>query len=129
MTSGWRVAVFSKRFWLAALAVLALPLLAEFNARLVVTRQLFEEEARLVHEIEVEQARAVFLQSYAQYAQSAAYVEWWARVRARLVKPGEIAVAPQFPATRPDAIAAVAANRLPRDISVEWWAAFFASVP
>jgi cell division protein FtsB len=109
--------------------VLALPLLAEFNARLVVTRQLFEEEARLVHEIEVEQARAVFLQSYAQYAESDAYVEWWARVRARMVKPGEIAVAPQSPAARSGAMAVVAADRPPRDIPVEWWAVFFASAP
>ena len=129
MTSGWRVAVFSKRFWLAALAVLALPLLAEFNSRLVVTRQLFEEEARLAHEIEVEQARAAFLQSYAQYARSDAYVEWWARVRARMVKPGEVAVVPQSPAARTDAIAAVATDRLPRDTAIEWWAVFFASAP
>ena len=129
MARGWRVEALSKPWWSIVLALVALPLLIEFNMRLAVSRQLFEEEARLKRDIEIEQARSAFLQSYEQYAQSDAYVEWWARVSARMTKPGEVAVAPQTPSDPPDSIAAPTANDLPRDLVNEWWAVFFAGVP
>ena len=129
MTSDWRKAIFSRRIWPVALAVVAMPLFAEFNARLAVSRQLFEEEARLQREIAVEQARSAFLQAYEQHLQTDAYVEWWARVSARMSRPGEIAVVPQLPTDPALAVAPSAASNLPRDTASEWWAAFFASVP
>jgi len=121
-------AIVSKRAWLIALALLAVPLLAGFNARLVVTRQLFEEEARLQREIEAEEARATFLKAYAQYVQSDEFVERWAR-GTRMAKPGEIAVVPEMPVDAADASAPLSAGNAPRDFALEWWAAFFASEP
>jgi hypothetical protein len=129
MARGWRVEALSKRWWLVVLALVALPLLVEFNTRLAVSRQLFEEEARLKRDIEIEQERSAFLQSYEQYVRSDAYVEWWARVSARMTQPGEVAVAPQTPSNQPDSFAAPAVSDFPRDLVNEWWAVFFASVP
>ncbi len=130
MAGSRRAAVFNSRwFWLMALALAAAPFVAEFNARLVVSRQLVEEEARLKREIEAEQNRAALLESYEQHVKSDAYVEWWARVQARMVKPGEIAVVPQTPADQAESIGAGGLPPLARDYAVEWWAAFFGELP
>ncbi len=129
MTSDWRTAISSRRVWLVALALVAIPLFAEFNARLAVSRQLFEEAARLQREIAIERARAAFLRTYEEYLQTDAYVEWWARVSARMTRPGEIAVVPQIPADPTSPVAPAAAAVMPRDYVFEWWAAFFTSVP
>ncbi|HLF25903.1 MAG TPA: hypothetical protein VJG32_06175 [Anaerolineae bacterium] len=129
MANGWHIALVSKKFWLAVLALIALPVLGEFNARLAVSRQLFEEEARLKHAIEIEQARSAFLQTYEQYVRSDTYVEWWARVSARMVKQDEVAVVPRMPASSVNLVAPAVRSDLSRDYAAEWWAAFFASVP
>ena len=120
----------TKKLWLmVALAIAAVPLAVEFNARLAVSRQLFEQESRLNREIRIEKERLAFLQSYEANVKSDAYVEWWARVKARMVKPGEVAVVPLTPA---DTARSAPASGVPsplRDYPSEWWAAFFASVP
>jgi hypothetical protein len=128
MAGSWRLAVISKRLWLIVLALLAIPLLAEFNARLVVSRQLFEEEARLLREIEVERDRAQFLTAFERYAQSDAYVEWWAR-KARMSKGGEVVVVPVTPSQADNPVALPASISRPRDFAGEWWSAFFANLP
>jgi len=119
----------SKRIWLVMLALLAVPLLVEFNNRLAVSRQLFEEESRLQREIENEQARLAFLQQFQTLVNSNAYVEWWARVKARMTQPGEIAVVPRPPAGAAMPGVAPVASVPARDTASEWWAVFFASVP
>ena len=118
----------STRLWLVILIVLAVPLIAEFNARLIVSRQLFEEETRLQNAIADETARLDFLKSYLDFVNSDAAVEWWARVHARMVQPGQIAVVPQTPE---DARVSASLNQTnaARDPAFEWWAAFFASTP
>ena len=120
----------TKKLWLmVALAIAAVPLAVQFNARLAVSRQIFEEESRLNREIGIEKERLAFLQSYEASVQSDAYVEWWARVKARMVKPGEVAVVPLTPA---DTARSAPASQVPsprRDYPSEWWAAFFAGVP
>ncbi len=118
-----------KRLWLVALVLVAMPLAVEFNSRLAVSRQLFEEEARLQREIEREQARRASLKTFEAFARSDAYVEWWARTQARMVKPGEVAVVPQTPADAAQPGAVRGAGRVVRDIPGEWWAAFFGSIP
>ena len=130
MASSLRVSIFNSRlFWLVALALVAAPFVTEFNARLTVSRQLVEEAARLKREIEAEQNRAAFLQSYEQYVESDAYVEWWARVSARMVKSGEIAVVPQTPADSARPIVSASRGQASRDYASEWWAVFFAGLP
>ena len=130
MTGDWRGALLnSKRLWLVAVALLAVPLLAGFNERLSMSRQLFEEESRLQHQIEVERARLEFLQEYQTLVNSNAYVEWWARVQARMTRPGEVAVVPESPANQAASGMASGTFALARDTASEWWAVFFASVP
>ena len=119
----------SKRIWLVMLALLAVPLLVEFNHRLAISRQLFEEEARLQRQIEIERARWVFLQQFQALANSNGYVEWWARVKARMTQPGEIAIVPYSPAGATISGVAPVSSAPVRDTASEWWAVFFASVP
>jgi hypothetical protein len=131
MTRGWQSSLVNSRWvWLVAVALLGAPLLAEFNTRLAVGRQLVEEEARLKREIELEQKRAEFLQGYEQFVRSDEYVEWWARVNARMVKPGEVAVVPQSPDGSTERIAPpTPPARVARDYPTEWWSVFFADLP
>jgi len=128
MASRWRQVIHFKHVWLFGLALAALPLLGAFNARLAVTRQLLEDEARLQRAIDYERSRAQRLDDYERYAGSDAYVEGWAR-RARMVRPGEIAVVPVMPSDVEEQGGSSEVARLPRDHVFEWWAAFFADLP
>jgi len=130
MTGDWRGALFnSKRLWLIVVGLLAVPLIVSFNGRLSMSRQLFEEESRLQRQIETEQARSAFLRQFQTLVNSDAYVEWWARVQARMTKPGEISIVPQssIDQTGPEVSSKAAAAA--RDTAAEWWAVFFASAP
>ena len=60
---------------------------------------------------------------------SDAAVEWWARVQARMVKPGEIAVVPQMPSAQADPDSTPDTVVQEHDPPSEWWAAFFAAIP
>ena len=128
MSSIWRQVFHFKYVWLVGLALAALPVLGAFNARLAVSRQLLEEETRLQHAIDYERSRAQLLEKYEQYAKTDAYVEGWAR-RARMAKPGEIAVVPVMPADTEELGQSSDVGGLSRDHVFEWWAAFFADLP
>jgi len=129
MASGWRSTLVGSRWvWLLALALVATPVVAEFVSRLSISRQLIEEEARLKHGIEIERARAEVLQTFEALVRTDAYVEWWARVEARMVRPGEVSVVPIAPHGETPALASDASQTV-RDYPSEWWAAFFADLP
>jgi hypothetical protein len=127
LSIGRRVFHF-KTAWLIGLALAALPLLGAFNARLAVSRQLLEEEAQLQSAIDYERSRAQLLDKYEQYAKSDVFVEGWAR-RARMAKPGEIAVVPVMPSDAEELGESSDSGRVPRDYVFEWWAVFFAPLP
>ena len=128
MSSIWRQVFHFKSAWLIGLALAALPLLGAFNARLAVSRQLLEEEARLQRAIDDERSRAQLLDKYEQYAKTDVYVEGWAR-RARMARPGEIVVVPVMPPDTEELGEPSDTGRLPRDHVFEWWAVFFADLP
>jgi hypothetical protein len=128
VSSIWRQVFHFKTAWLIGLALAALPLLGAFNARLAVSRQLLEEEARLQRAIDYERSREQLLDQYEQHAKTDVYVEAWAR-RARMAKPGEIAVVPVMPSDAEEGIESSDTGRLPRDHVFEWWAVFFAGLP
>jgi hypothetical protein len=118
----------SPYFWLIGVALLALPLLADFNVRLVYSRQLTAEEAQLQQQISDEQARQTALKELAQYVKSDAYVEHWARM-ARLTKSGEIPVVPVPTELDRKVDVAQSTARAANDIRSEWWLVLFDRTP
>ncbi len=116
--------------WAAALVLLLVALLAiNFNSRLTTLRQMREEEARLKLAVSAERARQTSLQSLRSYVASDSYVEHWARVEARMIKPGEVAVVPVAPNVARVTPAPPAPTHAPATILEEWWALFFGESP
>jgi hypothetical protein len=118
----------SPYFWLIAVALLALPLLADFNVRLAYSRQLTAEEAQLQQQIIDEQARQAALKELEQYVKSDAYVEHWARM-ARLTKSGEVPVVPVPMELDRKAEIAPSTARKVNEIHSEWWLVLFDRTP
>jgi hypothetical protein len=118
----------SPYFWLIAVALLALPLLADFNVRLAYSRQLTAEEAQLQQQISDEQARQAALKELEQYVKLDAYVEHWARM-ARLTRSGEVPVVPVPTELDHKADTAQSAAHPANDIRSEWWMVLFDRTP
>ena len=116
----------SPRVWLIIAAIIALPFLAEFNARLSQSRELEVQQATLSTQIDAENARHEALLKLQIWTESDDYVEHWAR-SARMVKPGEVAVVPiadQINLAKPIARTSPI-KTTPNDVLSEWWTAFF----
>jgi cell division protein FtsB len=125
MMNNRRFAVWnSSRFWLLVVALVALPLLIAFNARLALSRQVAAQEDALQQQINTEQARHEALLALQTYIQSNDYVEHWARL-ARLAKPGEVAVIPVAGQSAATSSTTTSSPHSPNDSLGEWWAAFF----
>ena len=118
----------SPYFWLIAVTLLALPLLADFNVRLAYSRQLTAEEAQIQQQILQERARQTALKELEQYVKSDAYVEHWARM-ARLTKAGEVSVVPVPMELDRQAKSAPLATQPANDIQSEWWLVLFDRTP
>jgi cell division protein FtsB len=114
------------RRWAAALILLlVVPLAISFNARVAAIRQMRQDEARLKQAVAAEEARRVDLQSMLSYVTSDRYVEHWARVDARMAKPGEVLVIPVAPSDSQSSPAVPATVNASASIFDEWWAVFF----
>ena len=112
--------------WAIALTVIAAVLLTlGFNSRLTAIRQMRQDEARLKQAVATEETRQAGLTSYLNYIQSESYVEHWARVDARMVKTGEVAVIPVAPTAGQLGSSSPAPAQTPATILDEWWALFF----
>ncbi len=112
--------------WIAALILLMIvPLAIGFNARLSTLQRLHQDEARLKQTIADEQARQADLVALQNYVMSDAYVEQWARVNARMIKPGEVSVIPIASTLSPSDSVAPAPQQAPETIADEWWTLFF----
>ena len=107
------------------IVLVLVPMAIAFNARLATVRQMRQDEARLSQEVAAEQARQADLKLLQNYVASDAYVEHWARVEARMAKPGEVAVIPVAPAGAQLNAAPSAPTNVPPTIVDEWWAVFF----
>jgi hypothetical protein len=114
----------SPRFWLVLLVIFAIPLLADFNARLGYIRQMTAEAAALRGKIDEEKERLAALLALRDYAQSNEFVEHWARqggmARANetVIKPSAIDAAPPLTSTAP------ALMPVPNNPTQEWAALF-----
>jgi cell division protein FtsB len=102
-----------------------------FGQQLALARQMQAEEARLAQAVATEQASNDALAAQLEYAKSDEYVEYWARVEARMAKPGEVAVVPLVDATaeepQADAPPAPATEPEARSFWRELWELVFGS--
>ena len=115
----------SPRFWLLVLVIFAIPLLADFNARLGYIRQMTAEATALQEKIDREQARHGALLSLRDYAQSNEFVEHWAR-QAGMARAGETVIKPSpIEAAPPITSTAAVPTLAPSDPRSEWAALFF----
>jgi cell division protein FtsB len=128
MSSSQRAAIWtSSRMWLIIAAIIALPLLAEFNARLSQSRELEAQQTVLVKQIDAEKAKHEALLKLQTWVKTDAYIEYWARSFGRMTKPGEVAVIAtasqiQAPTSKASADLLPTATLEPAS---EWWTAFF----
>jgi hypothetical protein len=83
----------SPYFWLLMLVIFAIPLLADFNARLGYIRQMTAEAITLQDKIDQEKAHQAALLSLRDYARSNEFVEHWAR-QAGMARAGETVIKP-----------------------------------
>jgi cell division protein FtsB len=114
----------------AALVVALVALLAiNFNSRLSVIQQMRQDEVRLKQSVSAEESRQASLNSLRAYVASDAYVEHWARVEARMIKPGEVAIVPRASAVSQSTQTVLAPARPLATISDEWWSLFFSETP
>ncbi len=112
--------------WIAALILLIIvPLAIGFNTRLSTLQRLHQDEARLKQAVADEQARQNDLTALQNYVTSDAYAEHWARVNARMIKPGEVSVIPLAPVTSQRESETPLPQRVPATIEDEWWTLFF----
>ena len=65
-----------------------------FGQQLVLASQLRADETRMEQAVAVKQAHYDELTDLLAYVESDEYVERWARVEAKMIKPGEVAVVP-----------------------------------
>jgi len=121
----WR----SPRIWLIIAAIIALPFLAEFNARLTQSRELDTQQAALTNQIATENARHQALLNLQAWVNSDDYVEHWARL-ARMAKPGETIVVPIASQPGPSTSTTQPSTISPTldGITSDWWTAFFGEV-
>jgi hypothetical protein len=117
----------SPRFWLLVLVAFAVPLLADFNARLGYIRQMTAEAAALQEQIDQEQAKHEALLSLRDYAQSNEFVEHWAR-QSGMARAGEIVVKPS-PIDSAPPITSTTAAPVPASDPRSEWAALFLGLP
>jgi len=114
----------SPRFWLLVLVIFAVPLLADFNARLGYIRQMTAEAAALQEKIDQENARHGALLSLRDYAQSNEFVEHWAR-QAGMARAGETVIKPSPLESAPSITNTAAASaRVVANPQSEWAALF-----
>ncbi len=115
----------SPRFWLLVLVIFAIPLLADFNARLGYIRQMTAEAATLQERIDQEKAYHEALLSLRDYTQSNEFVEHWAR-QAGMARAGETVIMPSpMDAAPPITNTALLATQAPSDPRSEWAMLFF----
>ena len=114
----------SPRFWLLVLVIFAIPLLADFNARLGYIRQMTAEAAALQARIDLENARQAALSSLRDFARSDEFVEHWAR-QAGMARAGETVIKPSPVDSAPTITNTAAVPALVAGDPRSEWAALF----
>ena len=116
--------------WIAVVILMVIvPVAISFNARLATIRQMRQDEARLRQAVATEQLRQADLGSLRGHVASDAYVEHWARVDAKMTRPGEVAVSPVASSSSQINLPEPAPVNAPASILDEWWIVFFDETP
>jgi hypothetical protein len=114
----------SPRFWLLVLVIFAIPLLADFNARLGYIRQMTAEAVTLQDQINQERVRHAALLSLRDYTQSNEFVEHWAR-QAGMARAGETVIKPSPLGSAPSITSTVPLPTPVASDPVDEWAMLF----
>ena len=118
-----------QRWVVLSVMVLIAVLAFNFNSRLATIRQMRQDEVRLKQSVMAEEARQVDLNLLRSYVASDAYVEHWARVEAKMIKPGEVIIVPVASNVAPTNPTPPAPVQVPKTILEEWWSLFFGEAP
>jgi hypothetical protein len=127
----------------AAIVVLtiALALIVDFGRRTTVGLYVSQAEERLEQEIDVLLEQEAALEARLEEVKTDAFVEWWARIKARMVLPGDrlvIPVTPVAPTAQQDADVQIPApgqpSTSPSQVAMapnwhQWWRLFLDSEP
>ena len=118
---GWQVLIITS-------LILVVPLMADINGRIGVLRRMHQQEARLNKELAQAQAEQETLEKQLQFVTSDAYLEQWARIEARMTRPGEVAIIPLYQEqTQPETSASRATSSADASLSTsqQWHRLFF----
>ena len=114
------------RRWAVALILLTVvPLALSFNARMATIRQMRQDETRLKQIVTAEETRQADLKQQLDDVRSDEYAKHWARVDAKMSKPGEVPVILAAPNDSLPTPAKPVTTQAPTSILDEWWAVFF----
>ncbi|MEA3309357.1 MAG: septum formation initiator family protein [Chloroflexota bacterium] len=122
-----------EQFWLlriswliwGLLGVLLILLFSVFSRAWALRQELQQQETLLHPLLTAEANQHATLEARLEYVQSAAYVEEWARTRAKMTRPGEVLVMPLLPTPTatllPTPTATPAATPTPAPFWQRWW--------
>jgi cell division protein FtsB len=84
---GWQIALVTS-------VVLFAILVSDVSGRMSILRRMHQEKARLSQELALARTEHESLRADLRSVQSDRYLDEWARVEARLTRPGEVAIIP-----------------------------------
>ena len=118
---------------LIATLIILMPLIADINGRISVIQRIHREKARLEQELSQVQTEQTTLQAQLEFVASDTYLEQWARVDARMTKPGETIIIP-LTSTPPGQAAPALENPIfpaasAPSIPEQWRSLFFGDAP
>jgi hypothetical protein len=102
--------------------------MADINGRIGVLRRMHQQQALLNQELAQARAEREALEKQLQFVTSDAYLEQWARVEARMARPGEVAIIPLYQGQTQPATSASEASPSPDaalSTSQQWHRLFF----
>ncbi len=121
----------SWQFLFIVILIFLMPLTVDINERIRTLRRMRQEEARLNQAVAAAQDEHKALQEQLAYVSSEAYVEEWARIEARMVRPDEVGIVPLW--TVQGASASEAGGETEADatlpLSARWHSLFFDIAP
>ena len=118
---GWQLLVITS-------LILVVPLMADINGRIGVLRRMHQQQTLLNQELARARAEQETLEKQLQFVTGDEYLEQWARIEARMTRPGEVAIIPLYQEqTQPETSASGASSPTDASLSTsqQWHRLFF----